>query len=283
MPTMPATFSVPARRCRSWPPPDSWETKGVPRRRKRTPVPLGPPNLWPERLRRSTPRASTSRGSAPAAWTASVWKGMRLRRSRARSPTRCAISAIGLDRADLVVGEHDGDEDGAVGDRARDVVGVDAAVAVDGHVGDVEAELLEVVAGVEDGVVLDRGGDDVVAGARLLLGEGDAFEGRVDRLGAAAGEDDVGGAAVRAPPRPPCGRRRSPSAPGAQGRRSRTGCRSAPQVGQHRFEGFGVQRCGGGVIEVDRVRHGRHSRHKVRRRWALSILHRTRKTTGDAS
>ena len=38
-------------------------------------------------------------------------------------------------------------------------------------------------------MVFDSRGDDVVADARHLLGEGDAFDGGVDRLGAAAGED----------------------------------------------------------------------------------------------
>ena len=39
--------------------------------------------------------------------------------------------------------------------------GVDQAVAVDGQVGGAEAELLQPLAGVQHGVVLDGGGDDV--------------------------------------------------------------------------------------------------------------------------
>ena len=41
MPTAPATFSVPARRCRSWLPPWTWGRIAVPRRSHITPMPLG--------------------------------------------------------------------------------------------------------------------------------------------------------------------------------------------------------------------------------------------------
>ena len=70
----------------------------------------------------------------------------------------CDVGDLGdrLDGADLVVGVHDGDEDGAGLDRAGDVVGVDQAVAVDRQDGQPVPEPLdEVLAGVEDGRVLD--------------------------------------------------------------------------------------------------------------------------------
>ena len=41
-PTTPATFSVPARRLRSWPPPLTSAAIGVPRRTYRHPTPFGP-------------------------------------------------------------------------------------------------------------------------------------------------------------------------------------------------------------------------------------------------
>ena len=55
----------------------------------------------------------------------------------------------------------------------------------------------ERLCGVEDGVVLDAGGDDVGAlfGGGELGGDG-AEESEVVALGAAGGEDDLGGAAV---------------------------------------------------------------------------------------
>ena len=40
----------------------------------------------------------------------------------------------GLDRADLVVGVHDGDQDRLAGDRLPDFIGIDEAVAIDAMV-----------------------------------------------------------------------------------------------------------------------------------------------------
>ncbi len=57
MPTAPATFSVPARRCRSWLPPWTWGRMAVPRRSHITPMPRGPSSLWPATDIRSTPSA----------------------------------------------------------------------------------------------------------------------------------------------------------------------------------------------------------------------------------
>ena len=68
-----------------------------------------------------------------------------------------------LDRADLVVGQHDRDQDRPVVDRAFELIRVDAAIAIDRQLDDLEAELLEVAEGVADGVVLDRRGHDPVA------------------------------------------------------------------------------------------------------------------------
>ena len=95
-----------------------------------------------------------------------------------------------LDRADLVVGEHDRDEDRLVVEGRLELVGVDPAVAIDRQLDDLEPELLEVAQGVPDGVVLDRRGHDPVA-ARPLAGPRGALEGQVVRLGPAGGEDDL--------------------------------------------------------------------------------------------
>jgi len=76
MPTMPGTFSVPDRMPRSCPPPCIWiarRTRGPRRRTYIAPTPLGPWNLWPDRLSRSIPIASTSIGTFPTACVASVW------------------------------------------------------------------------------------------------------------------------------------------------------------------------------------------------------------------
>ena len=74
--------------------------------------------------------------------------------------TRRAISAIGWIGPDLVVGEHDRDQDRAVGERGVELVGIDPSVAIDRQFDDLEAELLEVPQRVTDRVMLDRGGDD---------------------------------------------------------------------------------------------------------------------------
>ncbi len=95
----------------------------------------------------------------------------------------------GLDGPDLVVGVHDRDQDGLVGDRLADIVRVDEAVGVDGQIGNLDASLLEELGGVQHRVVLDGGGDDVVA--LLLAGKADPKQGLVVGLGSAAGEDDL--------------------------------------------------------------------------------------------
>ena len=126
-----------------------------------------------------------------AAWTAST---------ASRTPlwalTLAAISAIGWMRADLVVREHDRDEDRLVGDRGVELVRVDPAVAVDRQLDDLEAELLEVLERVADGVVLDRRGHDPVAAG--LARPGGALEREVVRLGPARGEDDLARLRVQA-------------------------------------------------------------------------------------
>lgn len=79
------------------------------------------------------------------------------------------------------------DEGGGVGaDGGGDGGGVGGAREVNGEIGDVEGEGLE---GAVDGGVFDGGGDDVGAGR-------EAAEEEVDALGAARGEEDVGGRGV---------------------------------------------------------------------------------------
>ena len=102
-------------------------------------------------------------------------------------PSRAQLER--LNRADLVVGEHDRDEDRLVSDRALDVRRVDATVATDRQVRHAEAVLLEALARVENRLVLRDGGDDVVA--LVLVELGDALEREVVRLRRAGGEDDL--------------------------------------------------------------------------------------------
>ena len=157
-----------------------------------------------------------------------------------------------LDRADLVVGEHDRDQDRLVVERRLELVGVDPAVAVDRQLDDLEAELLEVAQGVADGVMLDRRGHDPVAAA--LAGPGRALEREVVRLGAAGREDDLAGLGVESRRDALVGivEGRPRDAPVGVGR-----ARVAERLGQerqHRVEDLAPERRRGRVIEVDR--HG---------------------------
>ena len=94
-----------------------------------------------------------------------------------------------LDRPDLVVGEHDADEDRPVRDRRVDLVRVDPTVSVDRQLDDLEPELLEVAQAVADRVMLDRARHDPVPTG--LAGPGRALQGEVVRLGPAGREDDL--------------------------------------------------------------------------------------------
>ena len=93
-----------------------------------------------------------------------------------------------LQHADLVVGGHDRDEDRLVGDRGAQLVEADAAVLLHRQVGDARALLLELLARVDDRLVLGDAGDDVVA--LLAVHLRDALDRQVVRLGGAAREDD---------------------------------------------------------------------------------------------
>ena len=98
-----------------------------------------------------------------------------------------------LERPDLVVGEHHGDEDRLVVERRLELVGVDAPVPIDRQLDDLEAELLEVAQRVPDRVMLDRRRHDPVA--VRLAGPRGALQREVVRLGAAGREDDLATAA----------------------------------------------------------------------------------------
>ena len=181
--------------------------------------PSGPSALWAPSATRSAPSASTSRSTHGAAWTASTWSS-----TPRRARTTAATSAIGWIVPTSLFAEHHRTERRPVRDRALDVGGIDAPVPVDRHLDDLEAELLEVVERVADGMVLDRRRDDPVA-ARLAGPRG-ALEGEVAGLGPAAREHDLPRVARRSSGRAARGRRRGPRARAARTRAPRTGCRT---------------------------------------------------------
>ena len=96
----------------------------------------------------------------------------------------------GLEDAGFVVGEHDADEAGVGAESIADGLGRDESTGERGDEGDLNAALGGALGGLEDGGVLDGGGDEVVAGAQ------EAEDGGVVALGAAGVEDDLRLAAV---------------------------------------------------------------------------------------
>jgi len=99
--------------------------------------------------------------------------------------------AYGLDRAGFVVSQHDGDELCVWLESGFDGCRIDEAVACWRDVCDLEAAAFEGFGGVEDGMVLDLGGDQV--GWLVAVEEGlqDAGEGEIVALGSAGGEDQL--------------------------------------------------------------------------------------------
>jgi len=95
-----------------------------------------------------------------------------------------------LDGTDLVVGVHDGHQDGIGGDGPLNVGGVYHSVLVHRQHGDAVALAFEPLAGLQHRRVFDGRGDDVVAA--LTIGGGHTLDGAVVGLAAAAGEDDLG-------------------------------------------------------------------------------------------
>ena len=87
-----------------------------------------------------------------------------------------------LDGADFVVCHHDADEHRVRTDRCHHGIRIDMALTVDRKIGHIEAPLLEIRAGVQDRMMLDRVGDDVTVCASFSC----ADQRPVVRLGTAA-------------------------------------------------------------------------------------------------
>ena len=96
----------------------------------------------------------------------------------------------GLDDAGFVIGHHHADEFGVGLADAVDVAGLHDAGDGNRKKRDFDAALLGLLGGMEDGVVFDGGGNEMVTRAK------GAEDGGVVALGAAGGEDDFGGAAI---------------------------------------------------------------------------------------
>ena len=110
-----------------------------------------------------------------------------------RSALVCEPRQFGdrLDRADLVVGVHHADDRGVVCERLPQCIGGDNARLVDLEERRAGPALAQGFDRVEDRLVLDVTGHEVMTSAapeRL----GDAADGEIVTLGPAAGEDDFG-------------------------------------------------------------------------------------------
>ena len=154
-------------------------------------MPFGPPNLWAEIATRST----VGRGVGdvdPRHRLDGVGVDQHL-----GCPLPDATDDLGerLDRADLVVDEHDRDDRGTGVDRGGDGVEVDDARGRDRQPGHPEALGGEAVARRQHALVLERGRDHAVAPPVGPGPAGRALHREVVGLGAAGGEHDLVGSA----------------------------------------------------------------------------------------
>src|SRR5579863_7665869 len=102
-----------------------------------------------------------------------------------------------VDDANFVVGIHDGDQNCFWRDGFANVFWVHAAIFTHRQVGNFKAFFFQPLAGIENCLVLDSLGDDVIA--LFAVHFGDALDHQVVAFGGAAGEDDFlrGGANQR--------------------------------------------------------------------------------------
>ena len=102
----------------------------------------------------------------------------------------------GQDGADLVVGVHGGDQAGVGADGVRYLLGGDGADGAHRQQLDLKAFLFQLFQGVENGVVLKGGGDDVLFPLAETQPRG-GEQGLVVGLAAAGGEGDLIGGGVQ--------------------------------------------------------------------------------------
>ncbi len=121
---MPATFSVPARRRRSWLPPTSSDSTGVPRRTNMAPTPFGPCILWALIESRWHPNLRTSN------WTFARALDRVDMEEDAGVGGNLADFCHRLQDAGFIVGEHHADEPGLGTDGAQNIVRVDQAAGL---------------------------------------------------------------------------------------------------------------------------------------------------------
>src|SRR6266851_2070894 len=157
--------------------------------------------------------------------------------------------------ANFVVGVHDGDQNRCGLNGRLQLLNVYAPVALDRQIGDFEAVLFEVLAGVQHGLVLDGLGDDVVA----LFAEHlrDALDHQVIGFGSAAGEDDFLGRGVDQRSNLLTRRFHGLFAGPAEGVVAAGGVAELlGEVRQHRFDDARIDRRGRMIVHVNRQLDG---------------------------
>ncbi len=155
-----------------------------------------------------------------------------------------------LDGADLVVGVHDGDQAGVGADGRGHVLRPDDAVFRHRDKGDLIPFLFQPLEGVEHGVVLDGGGDDVpfvLAGAQGSR----RTDGLVVGLAAPRGEGDLGRIAVQVPGDGGPGGVQGLVGPLAEGVQAGRIAVLLPEIGQHGGQGGVTQPGGRRVVQID--------------------------------
>ena len=256
---------VPLRMSRSWPPPcSSGVTLDLAARRSARRRRTGRRACAPVRVSASTPLAAKSTGTAPTAWTASVCTGMPCSaRDRDDLVDR-------LERADLVVGPHHGDQRDRRRGRARPPRAARRrragrrrrpAAARPRRPRASRSQSSGSSTAWCSTAVARIAGAARVGGAP---GPVDALDREVVGLGAAGGEHHLAGAAAERLRDRLAGLLDDPAGVPAGGvQRARVA--DVEQVRRHRLDRRGHHRRGGGVVEVDRALGDVHSLPSVRR------------------
>ena len=169
-----------------------------------------------------------------------------------------------LERPDLVVGGHDGDDRGFGRHRGFERRQVHQSLGIDGQIGRAESFAFELLDRVKHSVVFDSGSDDVAAAAAFALGHRRATNRGVIGLGASAGEDDLfWRRAQKVRDHLACLVQFAPGLLAFQV--DAGGVAPGLRVGRpHRFQHARVGRGGGGVVQVD-ARHASSVAHRLTR------------------
>src|SRR5271157_4907612 len=79
--------------------------------------------------------------------------------------------------ANFVIGIHDGDKYGLIGDRSPNIIGIDTAMGIYGHIAGLETKALQELAGMQHRMVFYGRGNQMVA--FFLRGKRHTFNGKI--------------------------------------------------------------------------------------------------------